>query len=119
MSARLSRWVNAGQPPAPHSRCATASRVSQVSRSLSTATGSARRFRRSRTRGDPHLPKAFILKRGMKGVYQHCGKKRLHRYAAEFAFRYSNRIANGVDDAERAGLALRSVSGKQLTLSAV
>ncbi len=35
----------------------------------------------------------------MKGVYQHCGKKHLHRYAAEFAFRYSNRIANGVDDA--------------------
>ena len=34
-----------------------------------------------------------IFKRGMKGVYQHCAKKHLHRYAAEFAFRYSNRIA--------------------------
>ena len=25
-----------------------------------------------------------IFKRGMKGVYQHCGKQHLHRYAAEF-----------------------------------
>ncbi len=56
-----------------------------------------------------------IFKRGMKGVYQHCGKKHLHRYAAEFAFRYSNRVANGVGDAERAGVALRGVSGKRLT----
>ena len=38
-----------------------------------------------------------IFKRGMKGVYQHCSKKHLHRYAAEFEFRYNNRIANGVD----------------------
>jgi len=39
-----------------------------------------------------------IFKRGMKGVYQHCDKKHLHRYAAEFDFRYSNRVALGVDD---------------------
>ena len=32
-----------------------------------------------------------IFKRGMKGVYQHCGEKHLHRYLAEFDFRYSNR----------------------------
>ncbi|CAM4367683.1 ISXO2-like transposase domain-containing protein [Novosphingobium lubricantis] len=32
-----------------------------------------------------------IFKRGMKGVYQHCAKKHLHRYVAEFNFRYSNR----------------------------
>lgn len=31
-----------------------------------------------------------IFKRGMKGMYQHCSKQHLHRYAAEFAFRYSN-----------------------------
>ncbi len=24
----------------------------------------------------------------MKGVYQHCGEKHLHRYLAEFDFRY-------------------------------
>ncbi|GAA6176987.1 IS1595 family transposase [Sulfitobacter pacificus] len=56
-----------------------------------------------------------IFKRGMKGVYQHCGKQHLHRYAAEFDFRYNNRIANGVDDLERSQIALRSVVGKRLT----
>jgi transposase-like protein len=59
-----------------------------------------------------------IFKRGMKGVYQHCAKKHLHRYAAEFEFRYNNRKANGVDDAERGEMALRSVVGKRLTYGA-
>ncbi|RCW85095.1 IS1595 family transposase [Paracoccus lutimaris] len=56
-----------------------------------------------------------IFKRGMKGVYQHCGKKHLHRYAAEFEFRYNNRVAHGVEDAERGLIALRGVAGKRLT----
>lgn len=56
-----------------------------------------------------------IFKRGMKGVYQHCGKKHLHRYLAEFDFRYSNRVALGVDDNERAKRALEGVVGKRLT----
>jgi len=56
-----------------------------------------------------------IFKRGMKGVYQHCGKQHLHRYAAEFDFRYNHRTANGVDDAERGQIALRGASGKRLT----
>jgi len=56
-----------------------------------------------------------IFKRGMKGVYQHCAKKHLHRYAAEFEFRYNNRSANGVEDAERRTIALRAVIGKRLT----
>ena len=38
-----------------------------------------------------------IFKRGMKGVYQHCGEKHLHRYLAEFDFRYSNRSSLGVE----------------------
>jgi len=37
-----------------------------------------------------------IFKRGMKGVYQHCGKQHLHRYLAEFDFCYSNRVALGL-----------------------
>ena len=50
-----------------------------------------------------------IFKRGMKGVYQHCGEKHFHRYLAEFDFRYNNRTALGVDDDERApSLALAS-----------
>lgn len=56
-----------------------------------------------------------IFKRGMKGNYQHCSKKHLHRYLAEFDFRYSNRIALGVDDQARAVEALRGVVGKRLT----
>lgn len=56
-----------------------------------------------------------IFKRGMKGVYQHCGKKHLHRYMAEFDFRYSNRVALGSDDVVRADKALMGVAGKRLT----
>jgi transposase-like protein len=56
-----------------------------------------------------------IFKRGMKGVYQHCAEKHLHRYLAEFEFRYNTRTANGVDDRARAGLALAGISGKRLT----
>jgi transposase-like protein len=56
-----------------------------------------------------------IFKRGMKGVYQHCGKQHLHRYAAEFAFRYSNRSANGIEDTQRAALIVKGAEGKRLT----
>lgn len=56
-----------------------------------------------------------IFKRGMRGVYQHCGEQHLHRYLAEFDFRYSNRAAVGVDDTERAGRALAGIVGKRLT----
>ena len=56
-----------------------------------------------------------IFKRGMKGVYQHCSEKHLQRYLHEFDFRYSNRIALGVDDAERAMLAAKGAEGKRLT----
>lgn len=56
-----------------------------------------------------------IFKRGMRGVYQHCAAHHLHRYAAEFDFRYSNRIALGVDDTARTVEALKGVVGKRLT----
>lgn len=56
-----------------------------------------------------------IFKRGMRGVYQHTSKKHLHRYLAEFDFRYSNRAALGVDDTTRAVTALQGVVGKRLT----
>lgn len=56
-----------------------------------------------------------IFKRGMKGVYQHCGKKHLHRYMAEFDFRYSNRQALEVSDTVRADIALTGIVGKRLT----
>lgn len=56
-----------------------------------------------------------VFKRGMKGVYQHCGKQHLHRYLAEFDFRYNNRVKLGCGDVERADRALRGVVGKRLT----
>jgi len=59
-----------------------------------------------------------IFKRGMKGIYQHCGKQHLHRYMAEFDFRYSNRAAKDIDDTMRAQAILRGAEGKRLTLSA-
>jgi transposase-like protein len=52
-----------------------------------------------------------IFKRGMKGIYQHCSEKHLHRYLAEFDFRYNERK---VTDGERAEMALRGVKGKRL-----
>lgn len=56
-----------------------------------------------------------IFKRGMRGNYQHCKEKHLHRYLAEFDFRYNNRIALGVNDAMRADLAVQGAAGKRLT----
>jgi transposase-like protein len=56
-----------------------------------------------------------VFKRGMKGVYQHCAEKHLHRYVAEFDFRHSNRSALGVEDAERAAKALKGIEGRRLT----
>ena len=55
-----------------------------------------------------------IFKRGMKGVYQHCGEKHLHRYLAEFDFRYSNRTKLGVNDAARAAKIVTGAKGKRL-----
>lgn len=52
------------------------------------------------------------LKRGINGVYHHVGRHHLHRYLAEFDFRYN---AREVSDSERAKLALKGVSGKRLT----
>jgi len=70
-------------------------------------------------RGDVHsnTVEGFysVFKRGMKGIYQHCSKKHLHRYVAEFDFRYSNRVKLGVDDAQRTVTALRGIVGKRLT----
>ncbi len=56
-----------------------------------------------------------IFKRGMKGVYQHCGEQHLHRYLAEFDFRYCTRAKLGVDDRQRAEIALKGIGGKRLT----
>ena len=56
-----------------------------------------------------------ILKRGIYGVYQHVSEAHLKRYLNEFDFRYSNRAKLGIDDVERADLALVGAKGKRLT----
>jgi len=70
-------------------------------------------------RGDVHtntIEGAFsIFKRGMKGVYQHCGEKHLHRYLAEFDFRYNHRVGLGCSDIDRTIAAVKGVEGKRLT----
>jgi transposase-like protein len=56
-----------------------------------------------------------VFKKGMKGVYQHCGEQHLQRYVTEFEFRYNTRTKLGVTDEERAALALKGAEGKRLT----
>ena len=56
-----------------------------------------------------------VFKRGMRGTYQHCAEKHLHRYLAEFDFRHNNRIALGIDDAARAATLAEGIVGKRLT----
>ncbi|MBZ9726814.1 IS1595 family transposase [Mesorhizobium sp. CO1-1-11] len=56
-----------------------------------------------------------IFKRGMRGTYQHCAEKHLHRYLAEFDFRHNSRVALGVNDVARADRILDGVVGKRLT----
>lgn len=55
-----------------------------------------------------------IFKRGMRGIYQHCGKQHLHRYLAEFDFRYTNREATGCNDTERATRCVAGTVGRRL-----
>lgn len=56
-----------------------------------------------------------IFKRGMRGIYQHCGKQHLHRYLAEFDFRYTHREAIGCNDKDRSVAAMKGIVGKRLT----
>lgn len=56
-----------------------------------------------------------IFKRGLNGNYQHCSEQHFQRYLNEFAFRYNNRIKLGVDDTQRAAIAVRGAEGKRLT----
>jgi transposase-like protein len=70
-------------------------------------------------RGDVHTNTVegyfSIFKRGMKGIYQHCGEKHLHRYLAEFDFRHNTRTALGYNDVDRAEKLAAAITGKRLT----
>jgi transposase-like protein len=70
-------------------------------------------------RGDVHtntIEGSFsIFKRGMRGIYQHCKEKHLHRYLAEFDFRYNHRVGLGFSDIDRTKVAIKGIEGKRLT----
>lgn len=70
-------------------------------------------------RGDIHTNSVegyfSIFKRGMRGVYQHCREKHLHRYLAEYDFHYNHRAKLGFNDADRTLAAIRGAEGKRLT----
>jgi transposase-like protein len=75
--------------------------------------------RKEYVRGDVHtntIEGSFsIFKRGMRGVYQHCKEKHLHRYLAEFDFRYNHRVGLGFSDIDRTKAAVKGIAGKRLT----
>jgi ISXO2-like transposase domain len=56
-----------------------------------------------------------VFKRGMVGVYQHCGEQHFQRYLDEFAFRFNNRSKLGIEDADRAVRTVQGMEGKRLT----
>jgi transposase-like protein len=78
-----------------------------------------RHSRKEYVRGDAHTNSAegffSIFKRGMRGIYQHCREKHLHRYLAEYDFRYNHRVKLGYDDLARTRAAVRGAEGKRLT----
>lgn len=75
--------------------------------------------RKEYVRGDVHINSAegyfSVFKRGMRGTYQFCKEKHLHRYLAEYDFRFNHRSALGIEDGERAMIAVRNSVGKRLT----
>jgi transposase-like protein len=70
-------------------------------------------------RGDIHVNTAegffSVFKRGMRGIYQHCSERHLHRYVAEFDFRYNHRAKLDIDDVARTEKAIKGIVGKRLT----
>ena len=70
-------------------------------------------------RGDAHTNTIegyfSIFKRAIYGTYHHVSQQHLKRYLAEFDFRYNERIALGINDADRTIKAIRGVAGKRLT----
>jgi transposase-like protein len=73
-------------------------------------------------RGDVHtntLENFFsVFKRGLIGTYQHMDKAHLDRYLAEFDFRFNTRAKLGVNDTQRAAIAVHGFKGKRLTYAA-
>jgi transposase-like protein len=95
------------------------SRLYQGAEAFFAAHETVRHSAKEYVRDDVHTNSAegyfSIFKRGMRGIYQHCAEKHLHRYLAEYDFRYNNRVRLGCDDVERTNRTLRGIVGKRLT----
>jgi hypothetical protein len=87
--------------------------VPQLPEQFSVIVGTV--FERSKVPLHTWLLATHLLCSSKKGISSHCGQQHLHRYLAEFDFRYSNRIACGFNDAERADEAPKGIAGKRLT----
>lgn len=81
----------------------------------STVNHSAKEYARGEVNTNTVEGFFSIFKRGMRGVYQHCDEKHLHRYLAEFDYRYNHREALGYDDADRMTKSIAGIVGKRLT----
>jgi transposase-like protein len=75
--------------------------------------------RKEWVRGDVHTNTVEgyfgLLKRGIIGTYHHVSKQHLHRYLAEFDFRYN---ARKTTDFVRMELAMKAIEGKRLQYKA-
>jgi transposase-like protein len=85
-------------------------------RTVNHSTGEYVRYEADKVVHSNTIENVFsVFKRGMIGVYQHCGEAHLHRYLAEFDFRYNRRAALKFTDAMRAEEAIAGAAGKRLT----
>lgn len=80
-----------------------------------TVRHSAKEYARDEVHANTVEGSFSIFKRGMRGVYQHCKEKHLHRYLAEFDFRYNHRVGLGYSDIDRTKAAIKGIEGKRLT----
>ena len=81
------------------------------------AHGSTLHSNKEFSRGDGHHSNTAenffsILKRGVIGTYHHWSESHIHRYLAEFDFRYSTK---DISDRERSDELLKGIVGKRLT----
>ena len=96
-------------------RASCTSRSAREFEAHETVNHSAKEY----ARDDVHTNSAegyfSIFKRGMRGIYQHCREKHLHRYLAEYDFRYNHRTRLGYTDAQRTAAMVKGAAGKRLT----
>ena len=90
-------------------------KVGRVFAEHSTVNHTAKEYARGEVNTNTVEGVFSIFKRGMIGVYQHCDEKHLHRYLAEFDYRYNHREGLGFSDWERTEATFDGIVGRRLT----